>query len=337
MSRVVVVFLGLHLLAVGLHPSLLEGPAVAFAQQAAKMPLVGFLSSAFEDLGQGGFRGIPWLTELGYSEGRNIRFEHRVAVGSNERLPALAAELVALGVDVIVTSGTSATRAAQQATRTIPIVMLVEGDPVKAGFVQSLGRPGGNITGRTVLAQEVTAKRLALLRELVPGLARVGVLWNPANPDKVDEWDAAQLVARQLGVEVRSLELRSPEGLAGAFDAAVRERCGGLLVLSDKVMRPHAKTIAALAAKHRIPAMYPDRLFVNIFSNDGLVSYGPERLEWVRSLATYVDRILKGAKPANLPVEQPTRFELIVNLKTAKAMGLAVPQSILIQADKVVE
>jgi putative ABC transport system substrate-binding protein len=235
-----------------------------------------------------------------------------------------------------VTSGTAATRAAQQATRTIPIVMHVEGDPVKAGFVQSLGRPGGNITGRTVLAQEVTAKRLGLLKELVPGLARVGVLWNPDNPDKADEWDAAQTAARQLGVEVRSLEVRSTEAFAGAFDAAVRARCGGLLVLSDRVTGPYAHTIAVLAARHRLPAMYPDRFFVDR-SRDGLVSYGPVGLEAVRSLATYVDRILKGAKPANLPVEQPAKFELVVNRKTANAMGLAIPPSILIQADKVVE
>ncbi|MFQ5553527.1 MAG: ABC transporter substrate-binding protein, partial [Thermoplasmata archaeon] len=301
-------------LIVTLALGLLSVPLAAHAQTPAKVSRIGFLTPAFSVL-----PGAPyvagWLQELGYIEGKNVAFEHRYAVETDE-LPELAAELVRLKVDVIVTMGTSAARATKQATRTIPIVMLVEGDPVRAGLVASLARPGGNVTGMTALVPELSGKRLELLKEAVTGLTRVGVLWNPADPDKAVEWRETQPAARLLGVELQSLEVRSANDFESAFEAAINERAGALLVLADKLTASYARQITDLTTKNGLPSMYSSRWFVGLFGDGGLMSYGPRRVDLSRRVAAYVDKILKGANPAELPVERPTQFELVINLKT---------------------
>ncbi|MGH7411658.1 MAG: ABC transporter substrate-binding protein, partial [Candidatus Methylomirabilis sp.] len=280
-------------LAVGL----LSAPLAADAQQPAKVYRLGVLNPTFA-----GFFGSPllWLREIGYVEGKNIVFENRFAGGRDERLAELAAELVRLKVDAILTSGTPAVRAAQQATKTIPIVMVVEGDPVRAGLVSSLARPGGNITGMTTLGAELSGKRLQLLKEAVPGLTRVAVLWNQADPEKAEEWKDTKAAAQKLGLRLQSLEVGSREELEAAFQAAMKERAGALLVLADRLTGAQSKTIAELAAKNRLPAMYPSRWFVDIQKMGGLMSYSPASIDVNRRVAAYIDKILKGAKPADL-------------------------------------
>lgn len=317
---------------------ILLAPVSTGAQQPGKVHRVGILNPSFSGFAGGqASTSLPWLAELGYVERQNITFESRSAAGKDERLPELAAELVRLKVDVIVTWGTAGTRAAKQATTTIPIVMVSDVDPVKAGLVASLARPGGNVTGVSILTADLSGKRLQLLREAVRALARVGVLWNPANPEKAEEWRQTREAAGALGLQLLPLEVPSPSDLEPAFKAAKRERAGALLVLGDRLTFGRAKEITDLATRNRLPAVYPSRWFIDVFSHGGLMSYGPSDLDVHRSVTAYVNKILKGTKPADLPVEQPTQFELVVNLKAAKAIGLTIPKSVVVRADKVIE
>jgi putative ABC transport system substrate-binding protein len=274
------------------------------------------------------------LKDLGWVEGQNIVIEWRFAGGRAERLPDLAAELVRLQVDLIVVPSTPPALAAKNATKTIPIVTVGVGDPVGLGLVASLARPGGNITGLTgVVTPEIAGKQLELLKEAVPKVSRVAVLWNPATPGNALALRETEIAARVLGVELQLLEARSLNDFDSAFAAMTAKRAGALLVLGDVMFVTHRIRLAELVAKSRLPAMYGLREYVEA---GGLMSYGPIASELFRRAATYVDKILKGAKPADLPVEQPTRFELVVNLKTAKALGLTIPQSVLIRADEVI-
>jgi putative ABC transport system substrate-binding protein len=274
------------------------------------------------------------LRDVGYIEGQNIAIEYRYAEGKLEQLPDLAAELVRLKVDVIVTAGTPAALAAKQATRTISIVMGLAADPVGSGIVASLSQPGGNVTGSSLMAPELAGKRLQLLREVVPGASRVAVLANLTVPYAgliVRETEAA---ARVLGVQLQLLEIRAPEEIERAFEAATRGRASALIVVEGPLTQTHQALIAALAAKRRLPAMYGQRDFVEA---GGLMSYGANFADLFRRAATFVDKILKGRKPSDLPVEQPTRFELVINMRTAKDLGLTLPQSILIRTDHFIQ
>jgi putative ABC transport system substrate-binding protein len=272
------------------------------------------------------------LRELGYVEGQTLDVECRGADGQVERLPDLTRDLLAWGPDVVVADGTITIRAAQRATRTVPIVMGAVGDPVGSGFVQSLARPGGNTTGLTLVSAELNPKRLELLKELLPGATRIALLANPSNPNR----HARQMEtpSRSLGVRLTVVEARGPEELDGAFTAILREGADGLCVLPDPVLFGHRQRIVALAAKHRLPAMYEAREFVQ---EGGLLSYGPNIVANFHRAAALVDKILKGANPADLPVEQPVRFDLAINLRTAKSLGLTVPRSLLLRADEVIE
>jgi putative ABC transport system substrate-binding protein len=274
------------------------------------------------------------LRDLGWVEGKNISIEYRHAEGRHDRLPDLAADLVGLKVDVIVTAATSDTLAAQRATKAIPIVMVAGGNPVANGLVESLARPGGNVTGLSQMLQEVSGKRLELLKEVVPKLSRVAVLWNPNSTSATLNWKENQQPARQLGIQLFSLEVRSPGELDKAFEAATNMRAGALAILPDPVISTNLERIVDFAAKSRLPSIYQSSEFADA---GGLVTYGPDRPDLFRRAATYVDKILKGTKPGDLPVDQPTKLELVVNLKTAKAIGVTIPQSVLFRADKVIE
>ena len=307
--------------------------SVAEAQQAGKAPRIGYLldgssSSAADRVDT--FR--DGLRDLGYVEGKNIVIDYRYAEGRFDRFPELAAELVRLKVYVIVAVSTVAARAAKNATRTIPIVAL-SGDPVETGLVASLARPGGNVTGLASLAPELSTKRLELLKEIVSKVSLVAVLWNPNGPAPVLAFKETQLAAKRLGLLLQSLEARSPDDFESAFGGAIRERASALLVISDPLTNTHQRRIVELAAKNRLPAIYPIREFVQA---GGLMAYAPDRLEQYRRVAYYVDKILKGAKPADLPVEQPTKFEFVINLKAAKQIGLTIPPNVLARADKVI-
>ncbi len=316
--------------------SILACPLSLEAQQPAKVVRIGFLfpatpaatSHLLETFGQG-------LRELGYVEGKNFILERRYAEGRVERLPDLAAELVRLKVDLIVAATTPAIQAAKQATRTIPIVMANSFDPVGTGLVASLGRPGGNITGLSTHLQELPGKLLQLLKEAVPRVTCVAFLGNPDVPHSALVFRETQVAARVLGVELQSVEVRGAAEFESAFSAMTRERAGAL-ILSTRVpvFFAHRKQIADLAVKNRLPAIYANRDFVDA---GGLMSYGAHVPDLYRRAATYVDKMLRGAKPADLPVEQPTKFELVINLKTAKALGLTIPQSVLIRADQVIQ
>ena len=274
------------------------------------------------------------LRELGYVEGRNLAFEFRWARGNADRLAALAAELAQLKVDAIVTQGTQATDAARRAVTTIAIVFAVAGDPVGTGLVTSLARPGGNVTGLTDIAPEIAGKRLALLREAVPGITRIAVLWNPANPSAAPQMKDTGAVARTFGLSVKSLDLGDVTQLEGAFAMAVQDRAQAVIVLSDGALYGRRVRIAELAAKHRLPCV----AWTPEFADSGcLMTYGANVVEMHRRAAVMLDKILKGASPESLPVEQPTTFELIVNLKTAKALGLRIPSSLLARADRAIE
>jgi putative tryptophan/tyrosine transport system substrate-binding protein len=274
------------------------------------------------------------LRDLGWVEGKNISIEYRHAEGRHDRLPDLAADLVGLKVDVIVTAATSDTLAAQRATKAIPIVMVAGGNPVANGLVESLARPGGNVTGLSQMLQEVSGKRLELLKEVVPKLSRVAVLWNPNSTSATLNWKENQQPARQLGIQLFSLEVRSPSELDKAFEAATNVRAGALAILPDPVISTNLERIVDFAAKSRLPSIYQSSEFADA---GGLVTYGPDRADLFRRAATYVDKILKGTKPGDLPIDQPTKLELVVNLKTAKAIGITIPQSVLFRADKVIE
>jgi putative ABC transport system substrate-binding protein len=314
---------------------ILTTPPPVQAQQPAKVPRIGVLSPfspSVTALWYEAFR--QGLRDLGWVEGKTISIEYRYAEGRNDRLPDLAADLVRLKVDIIVASVNTDALAAQKATKGIPIVMASTGDALASGLVESLARPGGNITGLTQMAAEMAGKRLELLKEIVPQLSRVAVLWNPQGRISTQSWNELQLPARQLGVQLHSLPVRSPDEFAKSFEDATRARAGALAIMPNPVFAGNLKRIADLAAKSRLPSIFQLREFADA---GGLLAYGPDRSDMFRRAATYVDKILKGAKPADLPVEQPTKFELAINLRTAKALGLTIPRSVLIRADRLIQ
>jgi putative ABC transport system substrate-binding protein len=307
----------------------------ASAQQMARVPTIGWLDQSSPnpevlrliELFRKGLR------DAGYIEGKNIAIEYRYAEGKTERLEQLAAELVRLKVDCIVTAGGQPTGAAQRATKTIPIVMAVSGDPVASGFVASLARPGGNITGLTIISPELSGKRLELLKEVVPGLSRVGVLRAPKAHGPA--WKEVEPAARSLGLKLQPLDAESSYGLLKAFHVAKKSQVEALLTLPYALFnRDYRTMIVELAAKHRMPAMYGGTEFHEV---GGLMGYGPETADNFRRAAIYVDKILKGTKAGDLPVEQPTKFEFVINLKTAKQIGLTIPPNVLARADRVIK
>jgi len=304
-------------------------PAAARAQQPAKIPRVGIIDEApmWNAFREG-------LRDLGYVEGRNIAFDYRYANGVPERLAQAAAELVRLPVDVIATYGTPPTIAAIRATTTIPIVMIGIGDAVGAGLAQSLAPPGGNVTGNTILGAAVVAKRLQLFKEAVPAVSRVALLWNPDNASSVPMFEEVKVAAAALGVTLISVALRSSNEFYSVFTAITRERPDGVMVTGDPVSQLHIGQIIDFLATNRLPAMF--FLRENVVAG-GLMSYGASLPDLFRRGASYVQRILQGMRPADLPVEQPTKFELVVNVKTAKALGLAIPESFLLRADELIE
>jgi len=321
---------------IGVGSGLLNAPLLAEGQQGTRVPRVGYLSplTASVDASRSeAFR--QGLRELGYIEGRNIMVEYRFADGHLDRLPALAGELVGLNVDVIIAAGGGLIgRAAKGATGTIPIVMTNVEDPIASGLVVSLARPGRNVTGLSALIPELSAKRLEIVKEMVSTLSRVAVLWNSAYPEKATEFRQTQAAGKALGIRIQSLEAQSANEIDNALDAATRARVGALLILPDPLTNTYQARIVKLAAKRRLPTMFTQRPPVGA---GGLMSYGASYADLFRRAATYVDKILKGAKPADLPVEQPTKFELVINLKTAKALGLTIPQSLLLRADEIIQ
>jgi len=309
----------------------------AAAQPAGKVPRVGYLAgfSHSDPVSQRGLEAFrQGLGELGYVEGQNIAIESRWAGGKDERLPALAAELVRSKVDVIVAQSGAATKAVQQTTRTIPIVMSLVNDPVGSGFVASLARPGGNVTGLTMMAPDLVSERLQLLKEVIPKVSRVAVLRNPGNPASAAMLREAEAAARTLGVQLQSLEARNAQEIESAFAAMIRERTGAFLNLPDGLFFTQRRQIAELAVKGRLPSISGGSDYPNA---GGLMGYGPNNSDLERRAATYVDRILKGARPADLPVEQPTKFDLVINLRTAKAIGVTIPPSLLQRADQIID
>lgn len=309
--------------------------AVTHAQATSKVHRIGFLgnsTAALEANLVGPFR--EGLRDFGYVEGQNTVIEYRWAEGNYQRFPALIAELIALKVDLIVTAGTPATLAVKKATTSVPLVMIAVGDPVGTGIVASLARPGGNITGLTSIAQELEGKRLELLREVVPNVSHVAVLWNAASPVQVIQEKATQAAAQVLGMKMLSLGVRSREEIEDAFTAILRERPEGLLVLADRLFLHHRQRIMDFAAEHRLPGVHAYRELVEV---GGLMSFGPSYADMHRRAAIYVDRILKGAKPGDLPVERPASFELVVNLKSARALGLTIPHPVIMRATEVIQ
>ncbi len=310
---------------------LLAAPLAADAQQRPRGPLVGLL---------GDTPGPQWetfrqaLRDLGYAEGRTIFIEGRYSEGNTARFPGLAAELVSLRADVIVTEGVSATQAAKKATSTIPIVMAIVGDPLGAGFVSTLARPGGNITGSMSLSLELTAKQMELLKEVLPRLTKLAILWSGPNSPHELALRHIEPAARALRIQLQLVEARAPSELDKAFSTMRRDRPGALLVLPNPMIDAQQRRIAGLTTQSRLPAVYNKPLFAQA---GGLMAYGARYLDFFQRAATYVDKILKGAKAGDLPVEQPTRFELVINLKTAKALGLTIPPSVLIRADQVIQ
>jgi putative tryptophan/tyrosine transport system substrate-binding protein len=316
--------------------AVLAAPLAVEAQQAEKVYRIGYLgqadpSHAAERNALAGFR--QGLRDLGYVEGHSLLIDYRWAEMNLDRLPALAAELVQLKVDLIATVATRASLAAKQVTTSVPIVMTLSAE---SGLVSSLAHPGGNVTGMTGLSDETIAKRLGLLKEAAPGLARVAVLWNPAfyNRAREPQWRAIEDVAPNLSVSLQSVEIRKLEDFEGAFASMTRSRVNGVIVFPDALTVRYPQKIADLATRHRLPTAHQDRESVEA---GGLLSYGFSFFESARRAAYFVDKILRGAKPADLPVEQPTTFELVINLKTAKALGLTIPPSLLLRADQVIE
>jgi len=314
--------------------SLLATPLAAQTQPAGKIWRIGFLSVQTSSVFQTQLNAFRQkLRDLGYVEGQTLVIEYRWAEGRYERLRAMATELAQLKVDLILTpDGTPPTLAAKAATRTIPIVFFA-GDAVESGLVASLARPGGNLTGVSGLTAGLDTKRLEILKEAVPSANRVAILWNPENLTGVPQRNRIALAAETLGVEPRILEARSPSEIDNAFAVAVREQSNGMLVLADPSFTSQRKRIAGLAVRARLPLAAYFRSFAEA---GALVSYGPDTTEIFRRLAVYADKILKGVKPADLPVEEPTKYELIINLKTAKALGLTIPQSVMLRADEII-
>jgi putative tryptophan/tyrosine transport system substrate-binding protein len=272
------------------------------------------------------------LRELGYVEGRNLIIEYRSADGRSERFPRLAAELVDMKVDLIVARGSLATQAAKNATRTIPVVMAAVGEPLQ--LVASLARPGGNVTGLSSLTVDTETKRLGLLRELLPGSKRIAVLYNLDNPANPSQWKELETAAPSMGVNLQLFDVRKPEGLEPAITAASQQHADGLIVGQDGLFVAYRKQVAELAAKYRLPAIYRS---MESIEAGGLMAYGPNYSDLYRRAAIYVDKIFKGANPGDLPIEQPTKFELIINLKTAKALGITIPPSLLLRVDEVIQ
>jgi putative ABC transport system substrate-binding protein len=323
--------------------TLLSGAAIAWplaarAQQPA-MPVrrIGFLWSvgARTTAMRGWLDAFhQGLKEHGWFEGQNLSVEYRFAEGKMDLLPEIAAELVRLPLEVIVAEGTAAIQAAKNATQTVPIVMALSNDPVGSGFIASLNRPGGNITGLSLQTLDLGGKRLQLLTEIVPGLARVAVLSNPANPSSTVSLEQTQGAAQSLGIALHVVEMRAPDQFGSAFAAITAARPGGLIVLPDGMFFNEQTRIVGFASTSRLPALFPEK---EVAEAGGLITYGPSIPATLRRAATYVDKILRGAKPADLPVEQPTKFELVINLKTAKALGLTVPLTLQASADQVIE
>jgi putative tryptophan/tyrosine transport system substrate-binding protein len=308
-------------------------PLAARAQQAGSKHTVGILSAGVENAALNMVL-VDALRELGWVEGKNIAFEHRYAENRLERLPGLATDLVRLKVDVIAAAGTLAPLAAKQASSTIPIVMTTAGDPLGSGLVASLARPGGNVTGMSLMAPDLGGKRLELLKEVLPRLARVAVLWNAANPYSALVFKETQAAGRTLGIEVQSLEVRAPDDFDGAFEAARQQRPDALITVEDPLTVNHRQRVADFTAGQQLPSLHGVREFA---AAGGLMSYGASLADLIRRAAGYVDKILRGAKPADLPVQQPSKFEFVINLKTAKALGLEIPPSVLARADEVIE
>jgi len=308
----------------------------ADAQQANKVPRIGVLWGGATEFARPYVEaGRRALAGLGYVEGKDFQAELRFGERKPGAVQTLAAELVQLKVDVIVAAGDPSIDAARRATTTIPIVMVAAGDPMRGGFVASLARPGGNVTGMTFLSRELAAKRLELLKEAVPTISRVGVLWNPDNPGGLLDFKATQAAAETLRLTLQSLEVRTPTDIERAFRSMADERAQALVVLTDPLTsRLGGRPISELATKNRLPTMFELREFADA---GGLISYGPSLLAMAQRAATFVEKILKGAKPATLPIEQPTKFELVINLKTARALGLTIPPSLLLRADQVIE
>ena len=319
----------------GLATAILASIHLAQAQQPGKVPRIGYLDAAFPSTAPARTEAFrQGLRELGYVEGKNIVIEWRYAEGKLDRMSDLAAELVRLKVDVIVTGGAASTRPAKEATVTITIVMAQDPDPVGNGFVASLARPGGNITGLSTLSPEISGKRLELLKEIVPRLARVAVLGSSTTPGNAQALREVELAAGALGVKLQYLDVLSPKDFETAFRAASEGRADALLVLVSPIFISQRTQIAELAVKNRLPAIYPRQEYVEA---GGLMTYCASTTDLTRRAATYVDKILKGAKPADLPVEQPVKFEFVINLKAAKQIGITIPPNVLARADRVIK
>jgi len=313
------------------------GTAAAQSVEKERVPRVGYINpgSSSDPVRLRRLQAFrQGLRELGYVEGRNIALEPRWAEGKYDRYPAFAADLVRLKVHIIVAVGGRATQVAQQATRTIPIVMSLVTDPLESGLVTSLARPGGNVTGTSIMAPDLVGKQFELLKQAVPEVSRVALLWNPANPGSAPQLREAEAAARAVGVRLQALEARVPQEIDSAFAAMTKERAGALVVLADAILYNQRKQIAELAAKSRLPSASVLREYAEA---GGLIVYSADFLDLERRAAYFVDKILRGAKPADLPVEQPTKFDLIINLKTAKAIGLTIPPSLLLRADQIIE
>ena len=320
-------------LAAAVALGLLAAPLATDAQQAGKLYRIGYLET-------GVMRPLPWeafrerLRELGYVEGQTVAFEVRWVDGRLDRLPTLAAELVRLKVDVVVTAGSPAARAAKNATTSIPIVMATGGDPVGLGLVATLARPGGNVTGLTTLSRELSGKRLEMLREALPRVTRMGMLWHRTSDIDALTRRETEEAAQTLGIQLRAQGVDGPDDFDRALSAIVADRAGAALVATSPMFFGHRRRLAELALKHRLPTIFAFREYAEA---GGLMAYGPSYTELFQRAAAYVDKILKGAKPADLPVEQPTKFELSINLKTAKALGLKLPPAVLARAAEIIE
>ena len=313
--------------------SLLARPFASHAQTPAKVWRIGMLETTSTTLNAANLEAFrQGLRELGYAEGRNLIIEYRSTDGRIERFVDLAVELVGMKVDLIVARQTAAAIAAKNATVTIPVVMTAMGEPLLV--VASLAHPGGNVTGLSSVTVDIESKRLGLLRELLPGSTRIAALYNMSSPTNPGQWQQIETAARSMGIQAQLLDVRKPEDLGPAFDATIRQRIDGLIVGQDGLLQANRKLIVDLAAKHRLPAIYRAMEFIEA---GGLMAYGPNYPDLYRRAATYVDKILKGAKPGDLPVEQPTKFELIINLKAAKALGLTIPPPLLLRADEVIQ
>ena len=310
-------------------------PLAARAQQPAKIPRIGFLGNSTATMEANLIGPLrDGLRELGYEEGRNVIIEFRWANGKYDQFPALVAELLAAKVDVIITAGTPATLAIKKATSTVPLVFIAVGDPVGTGVVPNLGRPGGNITGLSSIAPDLEGKRLELLREVVPKLSHVAFFLNPANAFHTASMRQARVAAQSLGIKLQPMEVNKSEQLDGAFASIVKEKPDALLILADRVFLHNRKRMMEFAIQQRLPSVNAYRELVEA---GGLISYGPSYEDMHRRAAVYVDKILKGTKPADLPIEQPTKFTLLINLKTAKTLGLTVPPTLVARADELIE